>query len=69
LKKKSKAILVIYTSVYGRGDWHPLHEHEVPEWVKAPDVMGQLVAGQMCIDAAQGDRGSNWYRAERIATH
>lgn len=59
--------LVIFTSATGRPPWHPLKEEEVPAWVKAPDVMGKMVAGEDCMDVAQGDKGSNWYRAVRVS--
>lgn len=60
-----QAHLVIFASVNGRDGWHPLAPAEVPAWVKDPETMGRLVAGEMCMDTAQGDQGSSWYRAER----
>lgn len=63
-----QAVLVVYESLNGRTDWKPLHAHEVPEWVKHPDVMGRLANGEECMDAAQGDKGSCWYRAARVVS-
>jgi hypothetical protein len=60
-----QAVLVVYASTNGRDNWHPLLSAEVPEWVKAPDTMGRLVAGEQCMDVRQGESGSMWYRAER----
>ncbi len=60
-----ETILVIYESPNGRDNWRPLQANEVPQWVLHPDVMGHLVAGEMCSDPTRGEKGSNWYRAER----
>lgn len=62
------AMLVIYVSENGRNGWKPVAPEHVPEWVKAPDVMGRLVAGEQCMDAKVGDRGSDWYRGEKVLT-
>jgi len=62
------ARLVILTSPTGRDPWHPVMESEVPAWVKKPDVMGRLVAGDMCMEPTEGETGSNWYRAARVPT-
>ncbi|MFA7269927.1 MAG: hypothetical protein WC073_11330 [Sterolibacterium sp.] len=63
-----QAVLVIYESVNGRDNWIPRMPAELPEWVRHPDIIGRLVAGQMCMDPTIGDKGSNWYRAERVLT-
>lgn len=60
--------LVIYRSVNGRDNWQPIGEFDVPEWVKQPDVMGRLVAGEQCMDPTEGSRGSAWYRAVRVVS-
>ncbi len=60
-----QTILVIYESENGRNGWRPLQPSEVPQWVLHPDIMGHLVAGEMCSDPTRGEKGSNWYRAER----
>lgn len=60
--------LVIYHSSNGRDNWTPVMFDSVPEWVKEPEVMGRLVAGEQCMDAKQGDRGSDWYMAKRIVS-
>lgn len=62
----TEATLIIYTSVNGRDPWIPIPQSEVPEWVKDHGIMGRLVAGQMCCDPAIGDKGSNWYRAQKV---
>lgn len=56
--------LVIFTSSNGRDPWVPLFQHQVPEWVKEPDVMGRLVAGEMCMDP-RSSSATDWFRAER----
>lgn len=63
-----QAQLVIYKSENGRDNWKPLSPGEVPDWVKAPEVMGRLVAGEACMDAKIGDKGSDWYRADRVVS-
>lgn len=60
-----QASAVIFTSANGRAPWHPLKPEEVPEWVKHPDVMARLLAGEECYDPTIGDKGSNFYRAVR----
>ena len=60
------ANLIIYASVNGRDTWHPLLPDEVPEWLKEPDTMGYLVAGEMAFKPSEGDSGSLWYRAEKV---
>ena len=64
----SQALLVIYKSPNGRGNWVPLKRHEVPEFVLREDVMGRLVNGEMCCDVAVGDSGSDWYKAVRVVS-
>lgn len=63
----TQGTLIIYASVNGDDPWHPLIAEEVPEWVKSPDTLGRMVAGEMCCNAAEGDKGSLWYRAERMS--
>ena len=63
-----QARLVIYRSANGRDNWQPIPATDVPEFVKDPVTMGRLVAGQQCMDAGEGSRGSAWYRAVRVVT-
>lgn len=60
-----QAVLMIYRSANGRDGWAPVPPAEVPEWLKDLEVMGKLVDGQECMDAAEGETGSYWYRAVR----
>ena len=62
----TQATLIIYRSAHGRGDWSPILPTEVPEWLKVPDVMGRLVAGEVCMKCDEGDKGSEWYMAEQV---
>ena len=62
----SQAKLVIYTSPNARNPWRPLLQHEVPDWVQRPDIMGRLVRGEMCMDPTRGDKGSDWYKAVKV---
>ena len=64
----NQARLVIYRSATGRDNWQPVAPGDVPAWVKAPDVMGRMVAGQQCMDTRQGDKGSDWYMAKLIVS-
>lgn len=43
-------------------DWKPVMPAETPEWVKEPDVMGRLVAGDMAHREGEG-----WYRVQKLA--
>jgi len=63
-----QAVLVVFESPNGRDNWVPITASECPEWVKHPDIIGKLVAGQQCMDAAQGDKGSKWYKASRVVS-
>lgn len=61
-----QAILVILASVNGRDGWHPIRQPECPAWLLEPNVMGALVAGEMCMKCDEGESGSVWYRAETL---
>ena len=62
--------LVIFASVNGRDNWIPVHENDVPAWVKDPHTMGRLVAGEQCMNCREGRDGSLWYCAVKVArTH
>ena len=60
--------LVILASPTGRDGWKPVPVAEVPAWVKHPDTIAKMVAGEMCMKADEGDKGSDWYRCERVLT-
>lgn len=62
----TQATLIIFGSVNGQDPWHPLLPSEVPEYVKHPDTLGRLVAGEMCMDCADGPTGGLWYRAQKV---
>ena len=64
----NQAHLVIYRSKNGRDNWEPVPAESVPEFVKDPVTMGRLCAGEQCMDAGEGTRGSAWYRAVRVVT-
>lgn len=59
------ANLIIYASKNGRDGWEPVLPDSVPEWVKDPDTLGRMVAGDMAFKPNEGDKGSMWYRAEK----
>lgn len=63
---ESQAHLVIYRSPNGRDGWAPVKPDEVPEWVKQPDNVARMVAGEMCMKADEGDKGSDWYIGIRV---
>lgn len=63
-----QAHLVIYRSANGRDNWEPVMFDSVPEWVKTPEIMGRLIAGEQCMDAKEGDSGSDWYRAVKVVS-
>ena len=59
--------MVVWKSPNGRDQWEPVKPADVPDWVKAEDVMGRLVNGDMCVDPTLGDSGSDFYRVEKIS--
>jgi hypothetical protein len=61
-----EALLVILKSDNGRDNWTPVKPEDVPEWVRAQDNMARLVQGDMCMDPTEGEKGSAWYRAEKV---
>lgn len=61
-----KAVFVMYQSENGRDNWTLVHPDDVPEWLKDPEVMGQLVCGHMAMKTDEGPRGSPYYRAEVV---
>lgn len=62
-----QAKLIIYTSPNGRDGWLPIDPHKVPEWLKRPDIVGRLVAGEMCMDP-KSSTGTDWFMAKRAIT-
>lgn len=65
-KPLKQAMLVIFASSNGRDGWKPMKASEIPDWVKSPDNMARLVAGEMCMKCDEGDKGSMWYLAKRV---
>lgn len=62
-----EAMLVFWSSPNGRDQWQPVHPVDVPLWcVEDPDRLGRMVAGDMVMLPTEGDRGSLWYRCERV---
>ena len=63
------AMMIVYRSPDGEKDWTMVPPADVPDWVKAPDVMGRLVRGEMArgpINLMLPDEMRPWYRVERI---
>jgi hypothetical protein len=45
---------------YGPDKWRPLLPADIPEWIKAPEVINELKGGvEVCIAP---ESGGNWYR-------
>jgi hypothetical protein len=63
------ANMIIYRSPNCRDDWTPVLPQDVPDWVRDPDNLAQLVEGNACCDPALGEAGSDWYRAEVVNEH
>lgn len=61
-----QATLIIYSSPNGRDNWQPVKPEDVPQWLKDPERMAHLVAGEMACKNDEGDRGSDWYKAVRV---
>lgn len=69
-----EGLLVIYVSEDDGETWAPLKPEDVPAWVKAPDVLGRLVAGEIAKRefvggmAVRDDYRFPWYRAEKMSS-
>lgn len=59
------AVIVVFKSPNGREPWTPVDPLLVPAYVKRPEIMGRLIAGEQCMDVAEGAQGGDWYRANR----
>jgi hypothetical protein len=57
---------VIVASSNGRDDWRPVKFEDVPDFVKHPECMAQLVDGNMVMDPTFGPKGSPWFRIELL---
>ncbi len=62
-----QARLIISMSLNGRDNWQMVKPEDVPAFIKDPDTMAKLVAGQMACNPRMGDKGSAWYIADRVA--
>jgi hypothetical protein len=62
-KKMTTGNLVIFVSQDNGVTWKPVKPGDVPAWARHPDVVGQMVAGDMCQDLK---KGPEWYRAEKL---
>lgn len=66
-KVKYANLVVLMKKHQNAREWEPLKPEDVPDWVKAPEVMGHLVKGECCTNET---RGKEWYcalPAERAA--
>lgn len=63
-----EGLLVILRTETPRDDasWKLVLPADVPEWVKEPDNMARLVAGDMCSKPEADEFG--WYRAEKVSS-
>ena len=59
------AMLIIYASPDGNAGWTPVLPADVPDWVKDPDTLGKMIAGNACQNPNSASR-STWYRAVRV---
>lgn len=60
----TEGVLIIYVSPNGRENWQPVLPQDVPEWLKDPDILGELVSGEMACKA--DEEIPVWYRAEKV---
>lgn len=58
--------LVIFSSETGDDGWETVQPADVPDWLKDYDVIGWLVAGEMCRNDDSED--SRWFKAERMSS-
>lgn len=61
-----QVLAVILKSANGRDGWELVKPEDVPAWVKEPERMARMLAGDMVMDPTQGAAGSDWYRAEKL---
>lgn len=61
---KIERTMIVYASPDGITGWRPLIPEAVPEWVKQPDVMGNLAAGKIAFLQGDSQIIPMWYRAE-----
>lgn len=59
------AMLIIYASPDGNTGWTPVLPADVPDWVKDPDILANMIAGQACQNQSSASR-TTWYRAVRV---
>jgi len=59
----AQALCVIYSTTDEGETWFPVLPENVPEWVKSPDVMANMLAGEY---AQNTEFPLAWYRAERV---
>lgn len=57
-------VVVLKKAHQNARNWEPVKPEDVPEWLKAPEVMGQLVKGQC---AHKESAGKEWYVARPAA--
>ena len=65
------ARLVILRSANGEDDWTPVKPEDVPDWLRDPDVMGRLVAGNIAqgpVNVLLPDELRPWYGACCVET-
>lgn len=65
-KKMKMGQLIIFISRDGGETWQPMMPSEVPQWVRHPDILGEMMIGNMATDP---NKGPEWYRAEHLEIH
>jgi hypothetical protein len=62
LHPRTKAATIVVYECVGPEEWKPLKPAEVPDWLKEPEVMGEMVKGWI-LEGVDG----KFYRAKKLA--
>lgn len=57
-------ILVFFGSLDGETDWRPVDRELLPDWIRDPDIIDRMLAGEKAINTA--DRHPVYYRVVEI---
>lgn len=63
MQQFNMANLIVFRSPNGRDGWIAVKPDQVPVWLKTDENIAQMMAGNMCCDCGEGDKGSDWFAA------
>lgn len=62
---KRLAMAIVETAPSEEGPWKQVRAEDLPDWVKDPDNMANMLQGLICRNEREGVLGQ-WYRARRV---